>query len=125
GMKLRKLFTWVGTLTVLALMMGCAALRGYRTEFQAGESVVLVGEQPGCLNFKPLSGRPIAIRSTYRRDLPQTVQYQAGRDYLIDDEGHIRRTSGSRIPDFSTNMLYGKEDFDHSNFPGFGNGKFF
>ena len=37
----------------------------------------------------------------------------------------IRRTPGSRIPDFGTNMLYGKEDFRHDQFPGFGNGPFF
>ena len=39
-------------------------------------------------------------------------------------KGTIRRAPGSRIPDFSTNILFGKEDFDHSKFPGYGNGPF-
>ena len=39
--------------------------------------------------------------------------------------GQLRRAPGSRIPDFSTNILYGKEDFRHDQFPGFGNGPFF
>jgi lysophospholipase L1-like esterase len=37
----------------------------------------------------------------------------------------MRRAPKSRIPDFSTNMLYGRDDFDHSKFPGFGNGPYF
>jgi len=39
--------------------------------------------------------------------------------------GTLRRTPGSRLPDFSKNMLFGQEDFDHSKFPGFGNGGYF
>ena len=57
--------------------------------------------------------------------MPQTLVYEAGRDYLLDATGRIRRTHLSRIPDFGTNILYGKEDFNHNQFPGFGNGPFF
>jgi len=39
--------------------------------------------------------------------------------------GTIARTPSSRIPDFSTNVLFGKKDFNHAQFPGYGNGKFF
>jgi lysophospholipase L1-like esterase len=39
--------------------------------------------------------------------------------------GTLARTANSRIPDFSTNVLYGKKDFNHGQFPGYGNGKFF
>ena len=35
------------------------------------------------------------------------------------------RTPSSRIPDFGTNILYGKEDFRHEQFPGFSNNRFF
>ena len=90
-----------------------------------GESVVLAGLEPASLAFVPLAAKGIEVRSTYREGLPQTVHYQPGRDYLLGDSGQIRRTPESRIPDFRTNILYGKEDFRHDQFPGFGNGRFF
>ena len=71
---------------------------------------MLVGEAPANLAFAPLLSKPVTVRSTYRDGLPQTVHYQPGQDYLLDASGQIRRTPGSRIPDFGTNMLYGKED---------------
>jgi lysophospholipase L1-like esterase len=87
---------------------------------------VLAGEQPARLAFLPTRHRPIQVRSTYRDNLPQTIHYEEGRDYIVDyQRGEIRRTPQSRIPDFRTNMLFGVEDFDHSKFPGFGNTKFF
>lgn len=57
--------------------------------------------------------------------MPQTIHYQQGQDYVLSASGEIRRTPDSRIPDFGTNILYGKEDFQHDQFPGFGNGRFF
>ena len=93
---------------------------------QFGESVVLAGEDPAQLSLSPIHRQSLEVRSTYRNDLPQTIRYEEGRDFVIDyDRGQIRRTAQSRIPDFRTNMLFGVEDFDHSKFPGFGNGKFF
>lgn len=92
---------------------------------QTGESVILIGEEPAKLAFAPLLSKPVPVRSTYRDGLPPTVHYEPGRDYVLEASGHIRRTPGSRIPDFRTNVLYGKEDFNHSQFPGFGNGGFF
>lgn len=92
---------------------------------QTGESVVLIGEAPARLAFAPLLSQPVRVRSTYLDGLPQTIHYEPGRDYVLDASGQIRRTATSRIPDYRTNMLYGKEDFDHSKFPGFGNDGFF
>ena len=43
----------------------------------------------------------------------------AGREHEID-HGVL-----SRIPDFPTNVLYGRHDFDHKNFPGYSNHPFF
>jgi len=113
-------------LTLAVLLNGCAN-HGSRTasERQTGESVVLVGENPANLAFAPLLSEPVAVRSTYRDGLPPTIHYQAGQDYALDASGQIRRTATSRIPDFSTNTLYGKEDFRHDQFPGFGNRAFF
>jgi acyl-CoA thioesterase I len=120
---------WLDALLALAvslLINGCAN-HGLRSgvQQQTGESVVLVGESPQKLAFVPQYSKPIPVRSTYQDGLPQTIHYQPGQDYLLDASGQIRRTPGSRIPDFGTNMLYGKEDFNHVQFPGFGNRGFF
>ena len=121
-----KCLTGLLGLVTAILLNGCAS-NGSRhaLEHQTGESVVLAGQAPANLAFAPLLSKPVEVRSTYRDGLPQTVYYQPGRDYLLEASGQIRRTPGSRIPDFGTNMLYGKEDFRHDQFPGFGNGPFF
>lgn len=107
------------------LMNGCVnSSRHDSTGRQTGESVVLVGEEPAHLSFAPLAVPPITVRSSYRPG-PQTIVYEAGQDYLLEADGSLRRVHGSRIPDFGTNMLYGKEDFRHDRFPGFGNNRFF
>ena len=104
----------------------CASQRSHHAlQFQTGESVVLAGEAPANLAFAPLLSKPVAVRNTYRDRLPWTVHYEPGRDYLLEASGQIRRTPGSRIPDFGTNILYGKEDFRHDQFLGIGNGPFF
>jgi lysophospholipase L1-like esterase len=92
---------------------------------QTGESVILVGNEPANLAFAPVLSNPVRVRSTYCDGLPQTVHYEPGRDYVLEATGQIRRTPDSRIPDFRSNVLYGKEDFNHTQFPGFGNGGFF
>src|SRR4051812_4333924 len=77
---------------------------------QTGESVVFIGEEPAQLACAPLCHRPIEVRSTYLKNLPHTVCYEEGRDFIVDDEhGQVRRTTQSRIPDFRTNMLFGVE----------------
>jgi acyl-CoA thioesterase-1 len=122
-------FKWTAALPVLVsavLLSGCANHRSrLALASQTGESVVLAGEAPASLAFAPLLSKPVIVRSTYRNGLLQTIHYEAGRDYLLEAPGQIRRTPGSRIPDFGTNILYGKEDFRHDRFPGFGNGPFF
>jgi acyl-CoA thioesterase I len=96
-----------------------------RAELQQGESLVLAGEDPSTLAFTPLHSHPFMLRSTYKEGLPHTIHYEPGRDYVLEASGQLKRTRGSRIPDFSTNMLYGKNDFRHDQFPGFGNAAFF
>jgi lysophospholipase L1-like esterase len=109
------------------LLTSCATRESFSSKrnFQTGESVVLIAEEPARLAW-PMRHQPVEIHNTYLKNLPQTIRYEAGRDFVVDyKRGEIRRTAQSRIPDFRTNMLYGIEDFDHSKFPGFGNGKFF
>lgn len=117
---------WSAWILSALLLAGCHTPRsGDPRYFQTGESVVLVGQEPARLAFSPKPPHPIVVRNTYLAGLPQTVVYQPGRDYLADDGGYLWRTPQSRIPDFRTNMLFGKEDFRHDQFPGFGNGPFF
>ena len=102
----------------LPLLAGCAS------HHTVGESVILIGRQNARLANDHVS--KVAVRSTYRDHLSNTVEYVEGQDYLMDKAtGEIQRTATSRIPDFSTNILYGQEDFNHGKFPGYGNGKFF
>jgi lysophospholipase L1-like esterase len=126
GMRICKFITGFLALVTAICLSGCASSRSHHAlERQTGESVVLVGEAPANLAYAPLLSEPVTVRSTYRDGLPQTIQYQPGQDYVLNASGEIRRMPGSRIPDFGTNILYGKEDFRHDQFPGFGNGRFF
>ena len=111
---------------VAVLFAGCVSeCMRKLAHFQTGESVVLVGQKPASLAFTPWRSQPMNVRSTYRDGLPKTIHYEAGRDYALTSLGGIQRTPNSRVPDFGTNILYGKEDFNHGQFPGFGNLPFF
>lgn len=107
-------------------LAGCASHGGRpQAQLQSGESIVLVGEEPTRLAFAPDVSQSVKLRSTYRDGLTNTIHYEAGRDYTMDELGGIHRTGQSRIPDYGTNVLYGQEDFDHGKFPGYGNKPFF
>lgn len=87
-----------------------------------GESVVLAGARPAKLLGTRIVPDSVDVRGTY---LPGGTRYEPGTDYVLDaDAGTVARTLESRIPDFSTNVLYGKEPFDHRQFPGYGNSPF-
>jgi lysophospholipase L1-like esterase len=108
-----------------ALFCSCATAPRPVLEQQYGESVVCIGEEPAALAWLPARGQPVKVRNSY---LPsaETIEYVQGRDYVVDyRKGTLRRTPGSRLADFRTNMLYGRQDFDHTEFPGFGNRGFF
>ncbi len=83
------------------------------------------GEEPSPLAFRPAPGMTLRLRSTYR-PAPGTVLYEEGRDFRVDyQQGTVARLPGSRLPDFRTNVLFGRTDFDHTRFPGYGNLPFF
>jgi len=106
--------------------MGCFTSQAAETITMTGESLVLVGQTPGNLWFDHVVPDSVKIRSAYDPNKPGVVVYEPERDYVVDyAKGAIARTAQSRIPDFSTNMLYEKKEFDHNQFPGFGNGAFF
>src|SRR5207253_942633 len=80
------------------LLTSCATDRSASgsAHFISGESVVLVGEEPAQLAGLPLRNQPLHVRSTYRGNLPQTLAYEASRDFIVDYEhGQIRRTAAS------------------------------
>lgn len=109
----------------VVFLTGCLHGPAERDQRIIGESIVCVGEEPAALAFPPIRGRLLAVRSTYRPEAG-SVEYVDGRDYTVDlVSGTLRRLPGSRIPDYRTNSLFGQTEFDHSKFPGFGNGGFF
>jgi lysophospholipase L1-like esterase len=113
-----KLSAWVACF-MLALLA-----RSAMAELMSGESLVLAGETPGALLGQKIDPKSVVVRSTYLSGAGGTV-FEADRDYRFDPETRtIARLSGSRIPDFATNVLFGKKDFDHGQFPGYGNTKF-
>jgi acyl-CoA thioesterase-1 len=111
--------------TSTAFLAGCATGPKVRVQQQLGESVVLIGGEPAALAHVPARGRLLSVRNSY---LPasDSVVFIEGRDFVVDySAGTLRRTPSSRLPDFSKNMLFGQEGFDHSKFPGFGNSGYF
>lgn len=91
-----------------------------------GESLVLVGTEPGNLCFDQVVPGTLSLRSSFVADKPDGTAYTEGRDYVADyAEGTISRTADSRIPDYSTNSMHGLTDFDHTKLPGFSNHKWF
>jgi lysophospholipase L1-like esterase len=112
-------------LSALLLLAGCASAPSTRLTQQQGESLLFVGTAPSALAFPPAAGAPLRLRSTYRPEAT-TITYEEGRDYRIDYvRGTLMRLPGSRLPDFTTNILFGQAQFDHTKFPGFGNKAFF
>lgn len=91
-----------------------------------GDSLVLAGTTPGKLLFPQVVAGSVAVRSTFEAGAAEAVVYEEGRDYAVHlGRGEVARLPGSRIPDFTTNVLYGEKNFDHTQFPGYGNRPFF
>ncbi|MGV3719642.1 MAG: SGNH/GDSL hydrolase family protein [Actinomycetota bacterium] len=112
--------------TAALLTLAAEGRAAERVPGQSGESVVMAGVAPAKLMFGPVVKGSVAVRSTFRPGQPNTVQYREGRDFVVDyAAGTIRRVEGSAIPDYSKNQLFGVKDFNHVNYPGFGNFKEF
>lgn len=92
----------------------------------SGESLVLPATFSRYLCFDRVIPRSLIARSTYLANDPTCVVYKENVDYTVDYEnGTIARTQDSRIPDYSTNALFGQRDFDHTKFPTCTNHPFF
>lgn len=124
-MTCSKAFVLLAAFGCAALVAGCASAGKSAARRQFGESVVFIGEEPAALAHAPIRSRSVSVRSAYLSG-QGSKEYSEGRDFLVDcSQGTLRRIPGSTLPDFRTNMLYGQVDFDHSKFPGVGNGGFF
>lgn len=101
------------SLVLLALLLySCSGKEDRKIQ---GESFVLADTLPANFLYRPLKGSVI-VKSTYNH-LDTTVIYQEDKDYTVDyQNGTIKRTSGSRIPDYSAHPLSGKENFDETDF---------
>lgn len=116
-------FTAIGLLVSLSLPI---VADGDQALTIPGESLVLGGTVPGNLCFDRVQPGSVTVRSTYKPDDKGCIVYEEGADYVLDyAKGTVARTEKSRIPDFSTNVLYGRKDFDHTKFPGYTNHPFF
>src|SRR5688500_3945663 len=106
---------------IITLLL-CCALANPATapsSTMTGEGLVLAGTTPAKLLAPTVDAASVVVRST---SVPGGTTFEAGKDYVVDARaGTIARTADSRIPDFAKNILYGKENFDHTQFPGYGN----
>ena len=111
--------------SIALVLAGCATKPVPRLTQISGDSLVFIGEEPAALALIPGEYHPFTARNTYQPE-PGGITYQQGRDFVLDYKtGTLSRLPGSRMPDFRKNMLFGQENFDHSQFPGFGNRDFF
>jgi acyl-CoA thioesterase-1 len=84
-------------------------------EKQAYETVVLLGGQEERLRHPKIRKGSLSARSTTFATDDGCVSYVEGDDFVVDyGKGTIRRTHGSRMPDWTKHELYQKENFDHS-----------
>ncbi|MHB9032663.1 MAG: SGNH/GDSL hydrolase family protein [Anaerolineae bacterium] len=91
-----------------------------------GDSLVLVGEEPGLLCYPNLVPGSVKVRSRYESTMDGCTSFVEGQDYIIDYQvGALKRTPGSSIPDFRTNILFGVKGFDHTKYPKYGNHEHF
>lgn len=107
------------------LRIKAIGVKNYSSMEVEGESLVLAAQIPNNLRFNDIVPGTVVVRSTYLPGQAGTVTYEQGIDYVVNyAQGTIARTATSRIPDYSTNILYGVTNFDHSQYPGYGNNAF-
>ncbi len=91
-----------------------------------GDSLVLAGDMRSYLLYAlPIPGS-LSARSMYDPLQKGCIHYVEGRDYVVDYvRGSITRMTGSRIPDFRLNVLYNKKNYNHADYPEYGNREYF
>ncbi|MBP1996073.1 SGNH/GDSL hydrolase family protein [Paenibacillus eucommiae] len=96
-----------------------------RTKSQIAESFVFVKEEKLPLRYRHVDASSIRLRSHANAEHPDAVVFVEGEDYVVDAaNGLIGRTAGSRIADWSKNVLYGVTNFDHTKYEDWSNAKY-
>lgn len=84
------------------------------------ENIVFKGTEPQPLGAQPIPGGQFTLYSPPSDSLPGS--FEEGVDFIVDYEaGTIARTEHSRIPDWRTHPIHGKEGFDHRDYPFYSN----
>lgn len=97
-----------------------------QVELQAAkqaEAFVFVQETPLPLRYPPLPGTAVRVYQKGEQPDSSEIAYEEGIDYIFDaGEATLRRTPGSRIPDWANHPFYGlSERFDHSLYAEYSN----
>lgn len=110
------------SIAVLFTFSPIVAAAEFKPAHIVGETVVLSGITPTKLLGRRIIRSSVKVTNAYKGG---KIVYEPEKDYVLDIEaGTIQSVIGSRIPDFAKNVLFEKKDFDHSQFPGYGNGPF-
>lgn len=114
-------------LSIMFLVEGCSNSSNVEKTMNIhGESLVLASTIPGRLCFDAISKNSVLVRSTYLPNDSLCKIYIEGTDYIVDyQNGEIRRTINSSIPDYSMHPLYRMKGFDHTQFPEYSNHPYF
>lgn len=120
-----KRFVMLPLICSLACVAGADNSPGISMDVR-GESLVMAADKPANLCFDQILPGTLTLRSTFISGAEGCVTYTQGVDYTVDHAaGTVTRTAGSRIPDYSQNVLYGLEQFNHAEFSDWGNHRFF
>ena len=89
---------------------------------QTTEPFVFVKEHPLPFRYRPIAGRTVDVRKSPVSSDAEQIRFEEGKDFIVDyEQGTIRRTEGSRIPDGSQHPMYGVSPFDHKQYPDYSN----
>ncbi len=127
--NIKKLFKYTLFIIFLFLILGFkkdSSFERKKTINIQGESLVLASTISGKLCFNSISRNSVIVRSTFLPNDSTCKVYTDGIDYIVDyQNGEIKRTIHSSIPDYSKNPLYGKKNFDHKQYSNYSNHPYF
>jgi acyl-CoA thioesterase I len=125
----KLLFLYSILMIILFFVEGCkndSSVDNTKTMNIHGESLVLASTISGKLCFDSITRKSVVVRSTYLTNDAMCKVYSEGIDYIVDYRyGEIKRTINSSIPDYSENPLYGKKDFDQTQYSNYSNHPYF
>jgi lysophospholipase L1-like esterase len=89
---------------------------------QESESVVFIAGEPHRLRYRPIVEGSLRLCSKASSKDMDHLWYTEGKDFSVDyDNGTIQRSEASPIPDWSRHALFGKSEFNHSDYSDYSN----